>query len=52
MSNKKLLNTHIAASRVLLTPSEIKSKLPLTDSTEETILKFREEIQNILDVSG
>ncbi len=48
MSNKKLLNTHIAASRVLLTPSEIKSKLPLTDSTEETILKFREEIQNIL----
>ena len=44
----KLFNAHIASSRVLLTPSDIKSKLPLTDSTKKTILKFREEVENIV----
>jgi 3-deoxy-7-phosphoheptulonate synthase len=45
---QKLFNAHIASSRVLLTPNDIKSKLPLTDSTKQTVLKFREEIENIL----
>jgi 3-deoxy-7-phosphoheptulonate synthase len=45
----KLFNTHIASSRVLLTPNDIRSKLPLTDSAKTTVLKFREEIQNILN---
>lgn len=44
----KLFDAHIANSRVLLTPSEIKSKLPLTDSTKEAILHFREEVENIV----
>src|SRR5919199_3380410 len=44
----KLFDAHIANSRVLLTPSEIKSKLPLTDSTKKAILHFRGEVENIV----
>lgn len=44
----KLFDAHIASSQVLLTPQEIKTKLPLADSTKQIILKFREEIENIL----
>ncbi len=44
----QLFNAHIATSRVLLTPNEIKSKVPLTDSAGKTVLKFRQEIENIL----
>jgi 3-deoxy-7-phosphoheptulonate synthase len=44
----KLFNAHIASSRVLLTPSDIKSKLPLTDLAKSTVVKSREQIQNIL----
>lgn len=47
MPNKGF-NDRIAAARVLLTPSEIKSKLPLTDSARKTVLKYRAEIENIL----
>ncbi|MBF2022524.1 MAG: 3-deoxy-7-phosphoheptulonate synthase [Hydrococcus sp. C42_A2020_068] len=45
----QLFNTHIQNSHVLLTPHEVKSKLPLTPSIEKTILKYRKEIENILD---
>lgn len=45
----ELFNTHIADSHVLLTPNEVKSKLPLTDSVEITVLKYRREIENILE---
>jgi 3-deoxy-7-phosphoheptulonate synthase len=45
----KLINTNIKSSHVLLTPNEVKEKLPLTKSAEHTILKFRQEIENILD---
>ncbi len=45
----KLLDTHIARSQVLLTPEEIKARLPLTGAAEETVLRSRQEIANILD---
>jgi 3-deoxy-7-phosphoheptulonate synthase len=45
----KLINTNIKSSHVLLTPNEVKAKLPLTKSAEHTILKFRQEIEHILD---
>jgi 3-deoxy-7-phosphoheptulonate synthase len=45
----KLINTNIKSSHVLLTPNEVKAKLPLTKSAEQTILKFRQEIEHILD---
>jgi 3-deoxy-7-phosphoheptulonate synthase len=45
----KLINTNIKSSHVLPTPNEVKTKLPLTKTTEHTILKFRREIEYILD---
>jgi 3-deoxy-7-phosphoheptulonate synthase len=45
----KLSNTHIQKSHVLLTPHEIKAKVPLTPVAEETVLNHRKEIENILD---
>ncbi|MBV9386934.1 MAG: 3-deoxy-7-phosphoheptulonate synthase [Chroococcidiopsidaceae cyanobacterium CP_BM_ER_R8_30] len=45
----QLFNTHIEDSHVLLTPNEVKSKLPLTDSIEGNVLKYRKEIENILE---
>ncbi|WP_017659536.1 3-deoxy-7-phosphoheptulonate synthase [Baaleninema simplex] len=46
---QQLLNTHIANSQVLLTPAEIKTKLPLTDGMERTVYAFRRQIEDILD---
>ena len=45
----KLINTNIKSSHVLLTPNQVKEKLPLTKSAEHTILQFRQEIEHILD---
>jgi 3-deoxy-7-phosphoheptulonate synthase len=45
----QLFNTHIEDSHILLTPNEVKSKLPLTDEAEKTVLNFRNEIEDILD---
>ena len=45
----KIFNTHIETSRTLITPYEIKSKLPLTDLAEQTVLKSRQELEAILN---
>jgi 3-deoxy-7-phosphoheptulonate synthase len=45
----KLLDTHIQTSEVLLTPAEIQAKLPLTDLANQNVLKYRNEIEDILD---
>ncbi|WP_414575660.1 3-deoxy-7-phosphoheptulonate synthase [Anabaena sp. CCY 9402-a] len=47
--HNKLSNTNIENYHVLLTPNEIKSKVPLTSSAEKTVWKFRKEIEQILD---
>ncbi|WP_414564924.1 MULTISPECIES: 3-deoxy-7-phosphoheptulonate synthase [unclassified Anabaena] len=47
--HNKLFNTNIKNSHVLLTPNEVKAKLPLTKLAEQTVLKHRQEIKNILD---
>ncbi len=49
LMHNKLFNTNIKSSHVLLTPNDLKTKLPLTRSAEETVLKFRQEIGHILD---
>ncbi len=49
MTSNQLINTNIKSSHVLLTPNEVKERLPLTKVTEHTVLKFRQEIENILD---
>ena len=48
-THNKLFNTNIKSSHVLLTPNEVKSKLPLTKLAEQSIFRSREEIKNILD---
>jgi 3-deoxy-7-phosphoheptulonate synthase len=45
----QLSNTHIEKSQVLISPIEIKSKLPLTDVAELTVVQSRQEIEAILD---
>jgi 3-deoxy-7-phosphoheptulonate synthase len=45
----KLINTNIKSSHVLLTPNDVKAKLPLTKLAEHTVLKFRQELEHILD---
>jgi 3-deoxy-7-phosphoheptulonate synthase len=45
----KLFNTHIDNFHVLLTPNEVKSKLPFTNLAEQTVLRCRQEIEDILD---
>ncbi|MEM7555765.1 MAG: 3-deoxy-7-phosphoheptulonate synthase [Cyanobacteria bacterium P01_A01_bin.84] len=45
----QLFDANIANYHVLLTPQEVKSKLPLTKLAEETVVKYRKEIQDILD---
>lgn len=44
-----LSNTHIQESHTLITPEQIKKKLPLSHAAEKTILKFRKEIEQILE---
>lgn len=45
---KEIFNTHIESSRVLLTPQEIKQKLPLTPTAEKTVLTYRSELKKII----
>ncbi|MEB3215681.1 MAG: 3-deoxy-7-phosphoheptulonate synthase [Nostocales cyanobacterium 94392] len=45
----KLFDTNIENYHVLLTPEEVKSKLPLTSSAEANVLKYRQELKDILD---
>jgi 3-deoxy-7-phosphoheptulonate synthase len=45
----QISDTHIEQSQVLITPIEIKTKVPLTDLAEITVLKSRQEIEAILD---
>lgn len=46
----KLFDTNIENYHVLLTPQEVKSQLPLTQLAKETVLKYRQEIRDILDL--
>lgn len=47
--HNKLFNTHIETSHTLITPQEIKSKLPLTEAAEKTVLRARKELEAILE---
>jgi 3-deoxy-7-phosphoheptulonate synthase len=47
--HNKLFNTNIKSSHVLLTPHDVKTKLPITKSAEHTVLQYRHELEQILD---
>lgn len=42
-------DTHIETSQILITPNELKAKLPLTEIAEKTVWRSRVQIENILD---
>ncbi|MEH2143292.1 3-deoxy-7-phosphoheptulonate synthase [Nostoc sp.] len=47
--NSNIDNANIENDRILLTPNEVKSKLPLTQLAEQRVLASRQEIKDILD---
>ncbi|MBD2518820.1 3-deoxy-7-phosphoheptulonate synthase [Nostoc sp. FACHB-973] len=49
MEISKLLNTNIESSTVLITPIEIKEKLPINNLAAKTVLQGRQAIKDILD---
>ncbi|MFN0040800.1 MAG: 3-deoxy-7-phosphoheptulonate synthase [Burkholderiales bacterium] len=49
MDEKLVYNLNVAAQSVLLTPEEIKRRVPLTDLAERTVLAGRQALEKILD---
>ena len=49
MTHKPIENVNIIANDILITPGELKIKLPASTAATETIKSGRETIQNILD---
>ncbi|MCB1703400.1 MAG: 3-deoxy-7-phosphoheptulonate synthase [Halioglobus sp.] len=49
MSNMKVHNVNVASQELLITPDQLKSSLPMSDSIEATLAGSRQVIENILD---
>jgi len=49
MDDKLVYNVNVAAQDVLLTPAEVKRRVPLTERAERTVLEGRHALQRILD---
>jgi 3-deoxy-7-phosphoheptulonate synthase len=49
MDEKLVYNVNVVAQDVLLTPEEIKRRLPLSERAEETVLRGRNSVERILD---
>ncbi|MBW4546515.1 MAG: 3-deoxy-7-phosphoheptulonate synthase [Symplocastrum torsivum CPER-KK1] len=49
MDTKKILDTNIDSSQVLMSPLQIKEKLPISEDAVKTVWQGRQDIQNILD---
>nr|WP_275527996.1 3-deoxy-7-phosphoheptulonate synthase [Geitlerinema sp. PCC 9228] len=49
MDIKKLLDTHIKSSQVLLTPLDIEEKIPLSEEAAKTVLRGRWQLEHILE---
>ena len=48
-ANHNVVDVNVLGSTLLPTPDEIKQKSPLSAAAQETIMKGRQEIENILD---
>jgi 3-deoxy-7-phosphoheptulonate synthase len=49
MDSNVLGDTNIISSKILITPKELKEKLPISPELEQRIVNYRREIQKILD---
>ena len=49
MDFAKILDTHIESSKTLITPSQVKEQLPLTETAANTVIQGRQVIRDIFD---
>jgi 3-deoxy-7-phosphoheptulonate synthase len=49
MSHSAIENLHLASQDILISPAELKAKLPVTETAKATILTGRQTVNNILD---
>lgn len=49
MPKTRLTNVNVVSQDILITPEELKKKIPLTDPARASVVEGRETIQNILD---
>jgi 3-deoxy-7-phosphoheptulonate synthase len=49
MDSNVLGDTNINYSKILITPKELKEKLPLSPKLEQRVVEYRQQIQKILD---
>lgn len=49
MSSPLIDNLNVISQEVLITPDELKRKIPLTDQAQQTVLKGRQTVRDILD---
>jgi len=51
VDDKRIYNVNVAAQDVLLTPEEVKQRVPMTPRAQSTVLDGRLTVENILDRS-
>ena len=51
MDDKRIYNVNVASQDVLLTPDEVKLRVPITAAVQNTVLTARVTVENILDRS-
>jgi len=49
MDDKRIYNVNVIAQDVLLTPEEVKRRVPMTGAAQKTVLDGRLTVENILD---
>ncbi|HTO42524.1 MAG TPA: 3-deoxy-7-phosphoheptulonate synthase [Burkholderiales bacterium] len=49
MDDKRIYNVNVASQDVLLTPDEVKLRVPITPGVQNTVLTARVTVENILD---
>jgi 3-deoxy-7-phosphoheptulonate synthase len=49
MDDKRIYNINVVAQDVLLTPEEVKRRVPMTPKAQSTVLDGRRTVENILD---
>ena len=51
MDDKRIYNVNVISQDVLLTPEEVKTRVPMTPRAQATVLDGRQSLENILDRS-
>ncbi len=49
MTSNTLINVNVISEDVLITPTDLKKKIPVTDKAQKTVLEGRQAVRDILD---